>query len=62
MNEQAHIENAYGVTVATIFNAFLTSFVTARGDATVEAAAEKDFRDKIARARRARDRAVAVLP
>ena len=62
MNEQPHIENAYAVTVATIFNAFLTSFVTARGDATAQAAAERDFRDKIAKARHARDRAVALLP
>lgn len=62
MNEQPHIENAFAVTVAKIFNTFLTSFVTARGDATVEAAAEKDFRDKIVSARHARDRAVAILP
>ena len=62
MNEQPHIETAYAVTVATIFNTFLTSFVTARGNATAEAAAERDFREKIVRARHARDRAIAVLP
>ena len=62
MNEQPHIEIAYAATVAKIFDRFVTSFVTARGDATVEAAAERDFRDKIAGVRRARDRAVAILP
>jgi len=61
MNEQPHIESAYAAAVAKMFDLFLTSFVTARDDATAEAAA-RDFRDKIAKARRARDRAIAVLP
>ncbi len=62
MNEQPHIETAYAALVGTIFNVFTQSFAAAQGDKTAEAAAENTFRNKIARARHLRDRAIASLP
>jgi hypothetical protein len=62
VSERDLIEEAFGITIKTLFSAFFHAYTAARGDEVGELQAEQIFRAAVIHARHVRARALEVLP
>ncbi len=61
MDDKTYIQNAYGATLESLFQNFLSAYTSAQGEGQQETDAERRFSAGLANARQARDRALALL-